>query len=73
MKLVNGHPDRMGQPYRFPHQCPGYRACAIRRYLYRRRHLGEGRRMVYRRKLTGSGLVSTWPLFLLGQDGPKYA
>jgi len=49
--LVMGHPDRMGTPYRFPHLCPGFRVCAIRRYVYRRRHLGE-RRVIHRRQVT---------------------
>ena len=46
--LVMWHPDRMGTPYRFPHWCPGFRVCAIRRYVYRRRHLGERRVLVHR-------------------------
>lgn len=40
MKLVEGHPDRMGYFYRFPHACPGYVECSINRYIKRRNRLG---------------------------------
>ena len=47
MKLVAGHPDRMGYFYRFPHVCPaGY--CAIAQYLRTRKRTGERRLFVHR-------------------------